>query len=274
MAEPAIITVAITGGAPRKEHNPAVPVDPEEQIESAHAEFEAGAALVHIHVRDENQNPSSDPERFARVQEGVRKYCPGMIVQFSTGGRGRTGEERHRPLIHQPDMASLTTGSVNFGKRVSENPATLIAEMAGVMLERGIKPEIEVFDLAMLYNAHAMAESGALKRPLHCQFVLGALPVREHILDFLVAELAALEPDATWGALGIARYQLVVNGWCAARGGHLRTGFEDNIYRSKGVLVASNAELVGLAVEASGKHGRRPATPAEAREILSLAPAG
>lgn len=273
---PVVITVAITGSLPKKKDTPAIPVEPAEQIEASQEAFEAGASITHIHVRDEHEEPSSDPERFSRVQEGVRTHCPGMIVQFSTGGRGRQHEERGRPLALRPDMASLTTGSVNFATFIYENPPAIIDGLAAQMLEFDIKPEIEIFDLCMIYNAVDMVERGLLRRPLHVQFVLGirnALPASERILDLLIAELTHLMPDATWGALGIGRHQLAVNEWCLARGGHLRTGLEDNIYRSKGVLAASNAELVHLAVDVAARYDRRPATAQEARGLLGLAPA-
>jgi len=273
---PVVITVAITGSVPKKRDTPAIPVEPAEQIESSHEAFEAGAAITHIHVRDEHQEPSSDVERFSRVQEGVRKYCPGMIVQFSTGGRGRQHEERGKPLALRPDMASLTTGSVNFSSFIYENPPPIVESLAAQMLELDIKPEIEVFDLCMIYNAAAMVERALLKRPLHVQFVLGiknALPANERTLDLLIGELTYVMPDATWGALGIGRHQLAVNEWCLARGGHLRTGLEDNIYRSKGVLAASNAELVQLAADLAAKYDKRPATTQEARALMGLAAA-
>ncbi|MGH9350401.1 MAG: 3-keto-5-aminohexanoate cleavage protein [Vicinamibacterales bacterium] len=273
MPIPAIITVAITGSVPTKRDTPAVPVEPNEQIESTQQAFEAGAAVVHIHVRDAEQRPSSDPERFARVLEGVRKYCPGMIVQFSTGGRGRHHQERGVSLALHPDMASLSTGSVNFATFVYENPPELVTGLAGRMLELGIKPEVEVFDLAMLYNGANLVAAGLIKRPAHVQFVLGipnALPARESVLDVLIAQLEDVMSDATWGALGIGRHQLLVNRWALARGGHVRTGLEDNIYKAKGVLAQSNAELVGLAVDLCSEYDRRPATPAEARALLGL----
>ena len=150
MAEPVIITVAITGALPRKKDNPAVPVTPTEQIESTHQAFEAGASLVHVHVRNHDESPSSDPELYGRVQEGVRKHCPGMIVQFSTGGRGRDPSARGAMLYLKPDMASLATGSVNFPDRIYENPPDFVDGLAKTMLDNGIKPEVEVFDLAML----------------------------------------------------------------------------------------------------------------------------
>jgi uncharacterized protein (DUF849 family) len=192
VTQPTIITAAITGALPRKAQTPAVPVTPNEQIESTHEAYEAGAALVHIHVRNKDESPSSDPELFAQVQEGVRKHCPGMIVQFSTGGRGRSQSERGRALTLRPDMASLTTGSVNFPNQIYENPPQLIADLASSMLEFDVKPEIEVFDLAMLYNAKDLADRRLLRRPLHVQFVMGipnALPARRRVLEFLVSEL-------------------------------------------------------------------------------------
>lgn len=274
MSTPCIITVAITGSQPTKAQNPAVPTAPAEQIESTHAAFEAGAALVHVHVRDDAGNSSSDPDRFAAVQAGIKKHCPGMIIQFSTGGRGRKAEERGSALKHRPDMASLATGSVNFATIIYENPPQMIDEMAAQMRDLGIKPEIEVFDLAMLYNARALADRGLLKTPAHVQFVMGipnALPAREHMLDFLIEELYDMLPGATWTAAAIGRQQLTANHWALKRGGHARTGLEDNIYFDKGRLAASNAELVRRVADICSEHGRRPATPAEARLILGLA---
>ena len=168
MTMPAIITCAITGAQPRKAQNPAVPVTQAEQIKSTHEAYEAGAALVHIHVRNKDESPSSDPELFALVQEGVKKHCPGMIIQFSTGGRGRKPEERGSALSLRPDMASLATGSVNFPNRIYENAPDLVEGLARSMLQFDVKPEIEVFDLAMLYNARDLAERGLIKRRCTC----------------------------------------------------------------------------------------------------------
>ena len=215
--KPVIITVAITGAVPRKKDNPAVPVTPEQQVESTHEAFEAGAALVHIHVRNPDESPGSDPELYGRVQEGVRKHCPGMIVQFSTGGRGREQEKRGAMLELKPDMASLATGSVNFPNGIYENAPDFVEGLARTMLDNGVKPEIEVFDLAMLYNAANLVKKGLLKERPHVQFVLGvpnAMPARRSIFDFLRSELAAVLPDATWVAAGIGRHQWEVNQWC------------------------------------------------------------
>ncbi len=273
MTTPAIITVAIPGAVPRRCDNPAVPVTPAEQIESTHEAFEAGASLVHLHVRDADESSSSDPALFAEAQEGIARHCPGIIIQFSTGGRGRDQALRGRPLYLAPDMASLATGSVNFPDEIYQNHPELIAGLATEMLERGIKPEIEVFDLSMLYSARRLVDQGLLATPVHVQFVMGivnAMPVRREILEFLLSELPEALPGATWTAAGVARHQLEVNRWAAELGGHLRTGLEDNIRYDKTRLAKSNAELVALAATQCEEFGRHPATPAEARALLSL----
>ena len=276
MPHPCIITVAITGALPTKADNPAVPVTPSEQIESTHEAYEAGASLVHIHVREEDQSPSSDPDKYAAVQEGVRKYCPEMIIQFSTGGRGRDQSKRGAMLCHIPDMASLATGSVNFPKGIYENPPEFVDGLAMQMLDFCIKPEIEVFDVSMLYNAANLVKRGLLKEPAHVQFVMGipnALPARRSLLEFLISELPDVLPGATWTAAGIARYQFDVNKWCLELGGHCRTGLEDNVKFNKERLATSNAELVKKIVDVAGEYGRRAATPKEARGILRLSAA-
>ncbi|MFZ4533156.1 MAG: 3-keto-5-aminohexanoate cleavage protein, partial [Alsobacter sp.] len=205
---PVVIAVAITGSVPRKADNPAVPVTPAEQIESTHAAFEAGATLVHIHVRNPDETSSSDPALFAAVQDGVRRHCPGMIVQFSTGGRGRTAEQRGSALPLRPDMASLSTGSVNFPSIVYENAPALIDHLASEMKICGIRPEIEVFDLSMIHSARALADRGLIDERPHIQFVLGvknALPAERHIFDILHRETTRLFPQATFTAAGIGR---------------------------------------------------------------------
>jgi uncharacterized protein (DUF849 family) len=273
MTQPVIITVAITGALPRKKDNPAVPVTPDEQIESTHEAFEAGASLVHVHVRNPDESPGSDPELFHRVQEGVRKHCPGMIIQFSTGGRGRDQMARGAMLGLKPDMASLATGSVNFPLAIYENAPDFVEGLAQTMRDNNIKPEIEVFDAAMLYNAIELSKRGLVPAPLHVQFVLGirnALPARRSVFDFLRAELAELMPEATWVAAGTGRYQWEVNQWCLAEGGHCRTGLEDNLKIDAHRLAASNAELVRKIVDACPSYDRHPASAAEARQILGL----
>ena len=273
--KPVIIAVAITGSVPRKKDNPAVPITPSEQIESTHQAFEAGASLVHIHVRNPDQSSSSDPALFAQVQEGVRKHCPGMIIQFSTGGRGRDPSARGSALHLKPDMASLATGSVNFPTIIYENSASFVEGLAARMKEQAVLPEIEVFDLSHIYGARKLADLGLINGRPHVQFVMGiknALPADARILDFLHSELERVLPKATWTAAGIGRHQAEVMDWVLAKGSSaIRTGLEDNIRVTKGQLARSNAELVQMAAQACARHGGRPATPAEARMMLGLA---
>ena len=273
MTTPVIIAVAITGAVPRKADNPAVPISVSEQIESTQAAFEAGATLVHAHVREDNEDSSSDPDKFAALMEGVGKHCPGMIFQISTGGRGRSQEERGKPLFLKPDMASLATGSVNFAKQIYDNHPELVEGLAKTMLDNNIKPEVEAFDMAMLYNTKALIDKGLLKAPPHVQFVLGipnALPARRQILEFGISELNEIMPGATWTAAGIGRHQLSVARWCLELGGHVRTGLEDNLKFDKTRLANSNAELVNQIVEICPQYARHPARVQEAREILGL----
>jgi uncharacterized protein (DUF849 family) len=273
MSKPCIITVAITGSVARKSHNPAVPESVAEQIESTHEAFEAGAALVHVHSRNDDGSPGTDPDKFAAFQDGIRKHCPGIIVQFSTGARSGVGAERGSMLHHRPDMASLSTGSCNFPKSIYENSNELIEELATKMLEYDIKPEIEVFDLAMLYKAADLVAQGLLKSPLHVQFVLGvknALPAHRDILEFELEKLGELLPDATWVAAGIGKSQLEVNRWCLELGGHMRTGLEDNIRLDGDALAPSNAALVVRAADLCAEYDRHPASAEEARAILGL----
>jgi uncharacterized protein (DUF849 family) len=273
MSTPCIITVAITGSVPTKKDSPAVPISVAEQVESSHAAYEAGAALVHVHVRNDDGTTTSDPEKFARFLAGIRKHCPDMIVQFSTGGRSGMGKERGGMLYLKPEMASLTTGSVNFAKIIYENHPTLINDLATAMLANDIKPEVEIFDLAMLYNAAKLVADGLLKPPVHVQFVLGipgALPADREVLEFELAQLERVLPGATWTAAGIGRHQLTVNEWTLELGGHCRTGLEDNVRFDKERLASSNAELVKRVAGLTAKFGRSVATPAEARRILGL----
>ena len=274
MSTPCIITVAITGSVPTKKDSPAVPITVAEQIESTHAAHEAGAALVHVHVRNDDGTTTSDPEKFARFLAGIRKHCPDMIVQFSTGGRSGVGSKERGGMLHlKPEMASLTTGSVNFQKIVYENHPTLIHELATSMLANDIKAEVEIFDLAMLYNAAKLVADGLLRAPVHVQFVLGipgALPADRQVLEFELEQLERVLPGATWTAAGIGRHQLIVNEWTLELGGHCRTGLEDNVRFDKERLAASNAELVERVAKLAGKFGRPVATPAEARQILGL----
>ena len=274
MSKPCIICVAITGSVPRKEDNPAVPITVDEQVESTQAAFEAGATICHAHVRNDDQTTSSDPEKFARLKEGLEKHCPGMIIQFSTGGRSGAGQERGGMLPLRPDMASLTVGSNNFPTRVYENPPDLVDWLASEMITYDIKPEIEAFDLSHIFQAAKMQEDGRLKGPAYVQFVMGvknAMPVDREVFDFYLHTMKRLLPDSEWCAAGIARHQIEVNEWCVAAGGHARTGLEDNIRMNRDTLAPSNAALVERVVELCEEYERPVATTAEARAILSLA---
>jgi 3-keto-5-aminohexanoate cleavage enzyme len=275
MATPCIITIAITGSLPKKKDNPAVPISVAEQVASTHESYEAGATLVHLHVRNEDQTPTSEPERFALVLEGIRKHCPGMITQISTGGRSGAGKERGAMLSLRPDMASLSPGSVNFPTRVYDNSPELVDWLAAEMLRYGVKPEIEAFDLSMIFQAAMMQKAGKIKGALHVQFVMGvknAMPVDREVFEFYARTLRRLAPDATWTGAGIGRDQLTLVRWSLELGGHCRTGLEDNVRLDRQTLAPSNASLVEQVVAQCAEFNRRPATVKEAREMLGLAP--
>jgi len=272
--KPCIICVAITGSLPRKSMNPAVPITVEEQIESTHAAFETGASICHAHVRNDDETPSSDPEKFGRLKEGIEKHCKGMIIQFSTGGRSGAGKERGGMLPLRPDMASLTVGSNNFPNRVYENPPDLVDWLAEQMKRHTIKPEVEAFDLSHIHQAALMQEDGRLAPPVYVQFVMGvknAMPADKDVFDYYVKTMARLLPESEWCAAGIGRHQIEVNEWCVKAGGHARTGLEDNIRMDRNTLAPSNAALVKRVVDLCAKYGRPVATAIEAREMLGLA---
>lgn len=276
MAQPCIIAVAITGSVPTKADNPAVPITVAEQVESTHAAYEAGAAIAHCHVRNDDGTPSSDPDRFAALMDGIAQHCPGMIVQLSTGGRSGAGAARGGMLPLRPDMASLSVGSNNFPTRVYENPPDLVDWLASEMRAYDVMPEIEAFDLSHIIQAARMADDGRLPRPLYVQFVMGvknAMPVDERVLDFYIETLNRYAPDALWCAAGIGAGQIVVNEWAIARGGHTRTGLEDNVRLDRHTLAPSNAALAARTVDLCAKYNRPVATPAQARRILGLRPA-
>ena len=206
--------------------------------------------------------------------EGLRRHCPGMIIQFSTGGRSGAGRERGGMLSLKPDMASLSTGSCNFPTRVYENSPDLVDWLASEMLSYGVKPEIEAFDLSMIFKAVEMGVAGAIRGALHVQFVMGvrnAMPVDRAVFEFYIATLKRLAPDATWTGAGIGRDQITLNRWSLELGGHCRTGLEDNVRLDRDSLAPSNAALVERVVDLCPDYGRRPATIQEARALLGLA---
>ncbi|UWS78947.1 3-keto-5-aminohexanoate cleavage protein [Phaeobacter sp. G2] len=274
--KPCIICVAITGSVPRKEHNPAVPVTIAEQVESTQAAFEAGATIAHCHVRNDDQTPSSDPEKFGRLLEGLNKHCPGMIVQLSTGGRSGAGQERGGMLSLRPDMASLSVGSNNFPTRVYENPPDLVDWLASEMRQYEVKPEIEAFDLSHIHQAVKMNQDGRIAGKLYVQFVMGvknAMPVDRETFDFYIKTVKRLAPEAEWCGAGIGPGQIQINEWAIAAGGHTRTGLEDNLRLTRETLAPSNAALVQRAVELCDKYERPVASWQQARDILGLRPA-
>ncbi len=274
MTTPCIICVAITGSLPTKANNPAVPISVSEQVESTHEAFEAGAAIVHAHVRNDDETPSSDPDKFARLMEGLEKHCPGMIIQFSTGGRSGAGETRGGMLPLRPDMASLSVGSNNFPTRVYENPPDLVDWLASEMRAHDVKPEIEAFDLSHIFQAAKMHVDGRIADTPYVQFVMGvknAMPVDREVFDFYIHTVKRLFGDDTpWCAAGIGAQQLKLNEWAVASGGHARTGLEDNVRLDRDTLAPSNAALVKRVVALCEQHERPVANWAQARDILRL----
>ena len=273
MKKPCILCVAITGSLPTKADNPAVPISLQEQIESTQSAFEAGATIAHCHVRNKDQTPSSDPEKFAALLEGLKEYCPGMVVQFSTGGRSGAGTERGRMLPLAPDMASLSVGSNNFPTRVYENPPDLVNWLASEMKKYRVTPEVEAFDLSHILTAIRMYDRNELYGKLYVQFVMGvknAMPADKEVFDLYVKFMNERAPNAEWCAAGIGANQIIVNEWAIAAGGHTRAGLEDNVRLDKNTLAPSNAALIQRAAEICEKYERPVATWRQTREILNL----
>lgn len=273
MDKPCIICVAITGSLPRKANNPAVPITVSEQIESTQAAFEAGASIVHAHVRNDDETPSSEPEKFARLKEGLLKYCPGMIIQFSTGGRSSAGKDRGRCLALKPDMASMSVGSNNFPNRVYENPPDFVDWLASQMQTHHVKPEVEAFDLSHIFQAVDMWKDGRIKDTPYIQFVMNvknSMPADKDVFDYYVKTIKRLSPDSEWCAAGIGPKQIVLNEWSVVAGGHARTGLEDNVRLNKNTLAPSNAALVNRVVELCEQYHRPVATFSQARDLLGL----
>ncbi len=271
--KPCIICVAITGSVPRKSDNPNIPISISEQVESTQEAFEAGATIVHCHVRNEDESVSSDPARFEQLKIGIKKYCPGMVIQFSTGGRSGKGKERGGMLSICPDMASLTVGSNNFPTRVYQNSPKLIDWLASEMIKYGVQPEIEAFDLSHIFQAASMYSEGKLVGKPYIQFVMGvknAMPVDREVFEFYVKTVNRILPNANWCGAGIGRHQRTVNEWCIELGGHTRTGMEDNIRMDRNNLASSNASLVNLTKDICEKYGRPVATWKKTRELLGI----
>ena len=254
-----------------------MPITVTEQIESSHAAVEAGASIIHAHVRNDDETPSSDPERFAALKEGLEKHCPGVVIQSSTGGRSGAGKTRGGMLPLRPDMASLSVGSNNFPTRVYENPPDLVAWLAEEMTTYGITPEIEAFDLSHILQAIALHKAGVLPGKLYVQFVMGvknAMPADRAVFDFYVQTMRDRAPDAPWCAAGVGAAQVEVNEWAIAAGGHTRAGLEDNMRLDRSTLAPSNAALIARAANLCAQYERPVASFAQTRAILGLAPIG
>ena len=273
MSHPVIITCAITGAETTLERQPALPITPAQQAKAAAEAVRAGAAIIHLHVRENDGRPSQRIERFAESIEAIRKSAPGVIIQISTGGAiGESIENRAQPLALQPEMASLNLGTMNFGEDVFWNHPKDIIAMASRMRQLNIIPELEIYEAGMLESGLRLAKQGILREPLHFQFVLGVPGGMSGDPKNLVHLVSLLpNPDSThWGVAGIGRFQLPLAVQALVMGGHVRVGFEDNIFFYKGVLAQSNAQLVERVARIAQDLGREVASPAQAREMLGI----
>ena len=265
-----IITAALTGAEVTRKHNPNLPVTPAEIAEEAYRCFKAGASIVHVHVRNEDETPTQAAEVFRETLDLIRAKC-NIIIQVSTGGAvGMTAGERLQPVYLKPEMATLSTGSVNFGDDVFLNPPAYLEEFARAMQENGVKPEIEVFDVGMINNALQLVKKGLLSEPLHYDFVMGVPGGIPGTVKNLLHLVESIPPGSTWTVAGMGRTELPLGAAAIIMGGHVRVGFEDNIYYEKGVLADSNAQLVERIVRVADIHNRPVASPDEARKILNL----
>ena len=267
-----IITAAICGAEVLKEHNPAVPYTVEECAREALSAYQAGASIIHLHVRYDDGTPTQDKERFRVVMDAIARACPGIIIQPSTGGAvGMTNDERLQPTELNPEMATLDCGTLNFGgDEIFENTENTIKYFGQRMIERGIKPELEVFDKSMIEMALRLHKKGFILSPMHFDFVMGVNGgIGGSLRDFVFLR-GSIPPDATYTAAGLGRYEATLAAAAIIDGGHVRVGFEDNVYLSKGVLAKSYGELVAKVVRLARELGRDIATPSEARQILGL----
>ena len=269
-----IISCCICGAEVTKENNPAVPYTVEEIAREAKSAYDAGAALIHLHVRWDDGTPTQDKGRFQECVDAIRKVCPDVIIQPSTGGAvGMTDLERLQSteITPTPEMATLDCGTCNFGgDEIFINTDNTINNFGDIMKERGIKPECEVFDKGMIDLALKAAKKGHIDYPIHFDFVLG-VQMTATVRD-LVFMATSIPAGCTWTATGIGKTAWDIAAATIAMGGHVRVGFEDNVYMSKGVLAKSNGEMVERVVQMAKLMNREIATPAEARQILGLKP--
>jgi 3-keto-5-aminohexanoate cleavage enzyme len=269
-----IITAAICGAEVLKEHNPAVPYTIEELVREAKSAYEAGASIIHLHVRWDDGTPTQDKNRFKAAIDAIKKEIPDIIIQPSTGGAvGMTDDERLQPTELKPEMATLDCGTLNFGgDDIFMNTETTIKYFGKRMIELGIKPELECFDKSMIEMALRLQKKGFINKPMHFDFVMGVNGgIGGDLRDFVFMR-GSIPDDATYTVAGIGRFEFPLAMAGIIDGGHVRVGFEDNVFLSKGVLAKSNGELVAKVVRMAKELGREIATPQEAREILGLAP--
>ena len=272
MLDKVIISAALTGSTPMKHQNASLPVTETEIAEAAIAAWNAGAAIVHLHVRDEQGKMVCDPVRFARVQQLIQESGADVIVNMSTSGGPGNPDDDHRlaPLALHPEIASFDCGSLNFGSKVFINSPSFLDMLAAEMIAQGVLPEIECFDTGHIWSAARLIDEGKLKPPFWFQMVLGVRGGAPGEVRSLVQMVDMLPKHAIWSCCGIGRAQLPLNLATIAMGGHVRTGLEDNIYYHKGQLAESNAQLVERVVRIAGEVGRPVASPAEARALLGL----
>ena len=270
--EKLIITAAICGAEVTKEHNAAVPYTVEEIGREAETAYKAGASIIHLHVRLDDGTPTQDRERFRLCMEEVKRRCPDAIIQPSTGGAvGMSNEERLQPVDLKPEMATLDCGTCNFGgDDVFVNTENGIKDFGTKMIVLGVKPEVEVFDKGMIDMAIRLQKKGFIKAPMHFNFVMGVNGGISATPRDLVFMHGSIPAGSTFTVSGGGRSEFEMAAMSIIMGGHVRVGFEDNVYLSKGVPAKSNGELVEKVVRIAKELGREIATPAEARQILGL----
>ncbi|MDP2173371.1 MAG: 3-keto-5-aminohexanoate cleavage protein [Candidatus Cloacimonadaceae bacterium] len=273
--QPLILTAAITGAETKREDQPNLPVTPKEQAREAVACFEAGARVIHLHVREDDGSPTQRLERFGESIEAIRAAVPEMIIQISTGGAvGEPFERRLAPLSLKPDMGTLNAGTLNFGDEIFINHPLDIIRLAEAFKQYGVIPEVEVYESGMIDIVAKLVNKEIITHsPLHVQFVLGVpggMSGKPKNLIYMIEHLAEEIPTATWAVAGIGRWHLPTAMVALVAGGHIRMGFEDNIFYHKGLIAESNAQLVSRIARIATEIGRPLATPEQARNILAL----
>ncbi len=271
--KPLIITAAITGAETTKAQNPNLPVTPKEQAADAAECVRKGASVIHLHVRDKAENASQSLDDFRASIGAIRTKCPkNTIVQISTGGAvGAPMEGRIAPIVElKPEMASLNVGSLNFGDDIFMNHPVDVRKLAGHMRDLKVIPEVEVYEVGHISIAQKLFKAGLLSKPIHYQFVMGVPGGIPGELEHLFYMKSSISSDDTWAVAGIGRFELPLAVMAIVSGGHVRVGFEDNVFYSKGVLAKSNAELVARIRRIAEECGRPVATPEIARELLGI----